>query len=130
MPTISTAAKVLVSGANGFLATWVVRSFLEQGYTVRGTIRSASKGANLKELFKSYGDKLELVVVPDITAVRVHGWCSWARWRDDDAHVRIPGGSVRRGCQGRRWDRTHRLAVLLQCDRALWYVWRFTALRV
>ncbi|CAK5277912.1 unnamed protein product [Mycena citricolor] len=68
MPTISAAAKVLVSGANGFLATWVVRSFLEQGYTVRGTIRSASKGANLKELFKSYGDKLELVVVPDITA--------------------------------------------------------------
>ncbi|CAK5277838.1 unnamed protein product [Mycena citricolor] len=68
MPTISAAAKVLVSGANGFLATWVVRSFLQEGYSVRGTIRSASKGAHLKELFKSYGDKFEVVVVSDITA--------------------------------------------------------------
>ncbi|KAK7002479.1 D-lactaldehyde dehydrogenase [Favolaschia claudopus] len=66
MPAI-TSGKVLVSGANGFIAVWVVRSLLEQGYSVRGTVRSADKGKHLKEVFASYGDKFEVVEVPDIT---------------------------------------------------------------
>ncbi|KAG6864908.1 hypothetical protein C0991_006437 [Blastosporella zonata] len=66
MPTISTGDKVLVSGANGFIAIWVVRKFLEKGYAVRGTVRSADKGKYLEEYFKSYGDKFEVVVVQDI----------------------------------------------------------------
>ncbi|GLB36862.1 putative D-lactaldehyde dehydrogenase [Lyophyllum shimeji] len=67
MPTISTGDKVLVTGANGFIAVWVVRKFLEKGYAVRGSVRSTDKGKFLKEMFKSYGDKFELVVVEDIT---------------------------------------------------------------
>ncbi|CAL1709339.1 unnamed protein product [Somion occarium] len=66
MPAIN-SGKVLVTGANGYIAVWVVKALLEQGFSVRGTVRSASKGAHLKETFKSYGDKLELVVVEDIT---------------------------------------------------------------
>ncbi|KAG6830276.1 hypothetical protein H0H92_001542 [Tricholoma furcatifolium] len=67
MPTISAGDKVLVSGANGFIAIWVVRRFLEKGYAVRGTVRSADKGKYLQEYFSSYKDKLEIVVVEDIT---------------------------------------------------------------
>ncbi|KAF7296278.1 hypothetical protein HMN09_01097100 [Mycena chlorophos] len=67
MPAIS-SGKVLVSGANGFIAVWVVRSLLESGFSVRGTVRSEEKGTHLKTLFASYGDKFEVVVVPDITA--------------------------------------------------------------
>ncbi|KAA1471686.1 D-lactaldehyde dehydrogenase [Dentipellis sp. KUC8613] len=67
MSPISAPAKVLVTGANGFVATWLVKTLLEKGYTVRGTIRSESKGAHLRKIFKAYGDKLELVIVPDIT---------------------------------------------------------------
>ncbi|KAF7975442.1 hypothetical protein HWV62_9579 [Athelia sp. TMB] len=67
MPALKAPAKVLVSGANGFVAIWVVRTLLENGYAVRGTVRSESKGCHLKEIFKEYGDKLELIVVPDIT---------------------------------------------------------------
>ncbi|EIW85968.1 D-lactaldehyde dehydrogenase [Coniophora puteana RWD-64-598 SS2] len=67
MPTVQPPAKILVTGANGFVAVWVVRTLLERGYTVRGTVRSADKGEHLKKLFSSYGDKLELVVVEDIT---------------------------------------------------------------
>ncbi|KAJ7076683.1 D-lactaldehyde dehydrogenase [Mycena belliarum] len=68
MPTItSQSGKVLVSGANGYIAVWVVRTLLEQGYSVRGAVRSADKGTHLSELFASYGDKFEVVVVPDIT---------------------------------------------------------------
>ncbi|KAJ7079901.1 hypothetical protein C8R44DRAFT_824555 [Mycena epipterygia] len=66
MPAISTG-KVLVSGANGFIAAWVVRSLLEEGFSVRGAVRSADKGSHLREIFASYGEKFEVVVVPDIT---------------------------------------------------------------
>ncbi|KAG5650224.1 hypothetical protein H0H81_000267 [Sphagnurus paluster] len=66
MPTISAGDKVLVSGANGFIAIWVVRKFLEKGYRVRGTVRSADKGKFLEESFKSYGDKFEVFIVEDI----------------------------------------------------------------
>lgn len=69
MPAI-TSGKVLVSGANGYIAVWIVKFLLEQGFSVRGTVRSEAKTKHLKELFKSYGDKLELVIVEDITRVR------------------------------------------------------------
>ncbi|KAL5532147.1 hypothetical protein ACEPAF_5711 [Sanghuangporus sanghuang] len=69
MPAVPAPAKVLVSGANGYIAVWVVRTLLERGYTVRGTVRSESKTGYLKNLFKSEVEsgKLELIVVPDIT---------------------------------------------------------------
>ena len=70
MPAISTG-KVLVTGANGYIAVWVVKHLLDRGYSVRGTVRSESKAGYLKEIFKEHGDKLEIVVVPDITKVRL-----------------------------------------------------------
>ncbi|KAJ7142305.1 NAD-P-binding protein [Mycena epipterygia] len=66
MPAIS-SGKVLVTGANGYIAVWVVRTLLEHGFSVRGAVRSADKTTHLRELFASYGDKLEFIVVPDIT---------------------------------------------------------------
>ncbi|KAJ7479139.1 D-lactaldehyde dehydrogenase [Mycena latifolia] len=48
------------------LLQWVVRSLLEEGFAVRGTVRSASKGTHLRDIFASYGDKFEVVVVPDM----------------------------------------------------------------
>jgi len=67
MVAISTPAKVLVTGANGYLATWVVKKYLEAGYSVRGTVRSLTKSAFLNDKFAQYGDQFELVVVEDIT---------------------------------------------------------------
>ncbi|KAK0229941.1 hypothetical protein EDD85DRAFT_125874 [Armillaria nabsnona] len=67
MPSISPPSKVLVSGANGYIAIWIVRTLLERGFAVRGTVRSEAKGEHLKNTFKSYGNKLEIVVVDDIT---------------------------------------------------------------
>lgn len=69
MPTIAPGSKVLVSGANGFIAIWVVRTLLERGYLVRGAVRSTEKGRHLSELFESYGNHFEVVVVEDITKV-------------------------------------------------------------
>ncbi|KAF8492965.1 D-lactaldehyde dehydrogenase [Russula emetica] len=67
MVAVSSPAKVLVTGANGYLATWVVKKYLEAGYSVRGTVRSLSKSAFLNDKFGHYGDRFELVVVEDIT---------------------------------------------------------------
>ncbi|KAI0063643.1 D-lactaldehyde dehydrogenase [Artomyces pyxidatus] len=67
MSPVTAPAKVLVTGANGFIAAWVVRTLLESGYTVRGTVRSASKGEHLKALFASFQERFEVVTVDDIT---------------------------------------------------------------
>ncbi|KAH8110863.1 NAD-binding protein [Phellopilus nigrolimitatus] len=67
MPAIAAPAKVLVSGANGFIAVWLVQDLLERGYSVRGTVRAESKATHIRNLFKAHGDKLEIVEVPDIT---------------------------------------------------------------
>ncbi|CAL1709333.1 unnamed protein product [Somion occarium] len=66
MPAIA-SGKVLVTGANGYVAVWLVKQLLEQGFSVRGTVRSPAKAEHLKKLFASHGDKLEFVVVEDIT---------------------------------------------------------------
>ncbi|TFK38822.1 D-lactaldehyde dehydrogenase [Crucibulum laeve] len=69
MPVIlpSTESKVLVTGANGYIAAWVVQGLLQQGYSVRGTVRNEEKGKHLRELCKSFGERFEIVTVEDIT---------------------------------------------------------------
>jgi len=76
MPTIAKGSKVLVSGANGYIAMWVARILLERGYSVRGTARSADKGKSMSDYFASlgYGKQFEAVVVEDIVKVRL--FCS------------------------------------------------------
>ena len=68
MTVITKGDKVLVSGANGYIAMWTVRLLLERGYSVRGTVRDASKVDFMKKYFESlgFGDKFEVVIVPDI----------------------------------------------------------------
>jgi nucleoside-diphosphate-sugar epimerase len=43
MPAVDLGSEVLVTGANGYIAVWVVRVLLERGFAVRGTVRSESK---------------------------------------------------------------------------------------
>ncbi|KAI0746583.1 NAD(P)-binding protein [Daedaleopsis nitida] len=66
MPAVN-SGKVLVTGANGYVAVWVVKSYLDHGFSVRGTVRSESKAPYLRNLFKSYGDRFEVAIVEDIT---------------------------------------------------------------
>lgn len=68
MSAVPKGSLVLVTGANGFIGSHVVDEFLAAGYKVRGTARSDSKGAWVKDLFdKKYGSgKFELAIVPDM----------------------------------------------------------------
>jgi nucleoside-diphosphate-sugar epimerase len=55
---------VLVTGASGFVATHLVKQLLEQGYKVRGTVRSLKdekKVAPLRKLAMGAKHELELV---------------------------------------------------------------------
>ncbi|KAF7977686.1 hypothetical protein HWV62_2932 [Athelia sp. TMB] len=59
---------VLVTGANGFIASHVVDAFLAKGYRVRGSTRSASKLAPLQEFWGAkYGPgRFQIAVVEDM----------------------------------------------------------------
>lgn len=69
MPAITTG-KVLVTGANGYVAAWAIKQLLNQGFSVRGTVRSAHKGHHLKTMFNAFSTRLEFIVVDDFTKVR------------------------------------------------------------
>ncbi|KIK51277.1 hypothetical protein GYMLUDRAFT_50648 [Collybiopsis luxurians FD-317 M1] len=68
MPVVPPRSKVLVTGCNGFIAAWIVRTLLERGHTIRGTVRSHDKGVRFKEILNGLGlgKGFEFVVVPDI----------------------------------------------------------------
>jgi len=54
---------VLVSGASGFIASWIVKKLLDKGYTVHGTVRDLSKEdkvAHLQQMAEDYPGKLKL----------------------------------------------------------------------
>ncbi|KAL4259848.1 NAD(P)-binding domain superfamily protein [Pleurotus pulmonarius] len=67
MPSIAPGSKVLVTGATGFVGSWVARNLLEKGYSVRAAVRSASKVKYLTEYFNAYGDKFETIIVGDMS---------------------------------------------------------------
>ncbi|KAG0603573.1 hypothetical protein M758_10G103700 [Ceratodon purpureus] len=51
---------VCVTGANGFIASWLVKLLLERGYTVKGTIRNAEKSKHLLNL-PGASERLQLI---------------------------------------------------------------------
>ncbi|PYH90620.1 NAD(P)-binding protein [Aspergillus ellipticus CBS 707.79] len=61
---------VLVTGANGYLASHIVDQLLLAGFNVRGTVRTIPKGNWLVEYFvKKFGlGRFELAEVPDMAA--------------------------------------------------------------
>lgn len=65
---MSDKGRVLVTGANGYIAGRTVEAFLKAGYAVRGTVRALGSAAEVAAALSEYADKLEFVSVPDITA--------------------------------------------------------------
>lgn len=61
---------VLVTGASGYIASWISLYLLEQGYSIRGTTRNAKKGQWMKDMYKERGfDKFDFVIVSDLENV-------------------------------------------------------------
>ncbi|OKL57224.1 hypothetical protein UA08_07384 [Talaromyces atroroseus] len=67
--TIPKGSWILITGANGFLASHTIKQFLGRGYNVRGTVRSLEKSSWLTgDVFKTYAGRgeFELVEVADL----------------------------------------------------------------
>ncbi|EJD46163.1 NAD(P)-binding protein [Auricularia subglabra TFB-10046 SS5] len=63
MPAIVPPATILVTGVSGFVASHVARAYLEDGFTVRGTVRSPAKGEHILSLFgKEFPGKFDYVI--------------------------------------------------------------------
>ncbi|KAH8677625.1 hypothetical protein BX600DRAFT_486001 [Xylariales sp. PMI_506] len=61
--------RVLLTGANGYLAQHILSQFLAAGHSVRGVVRSESKVAQLQKSFAKYPTtQLDFAVVQDITS--------------------------------------------------------------
>jgi nucleoside-diphosphate-sugar epimerase len=59
---------ILVTGANSFIGSWVVKYLLEKGYNVRGTVRSSAKEAQVLEgISKDYHSQISFVHINDIS---------------------------------------------------------------
>ena len=62
-PALDTSAPVLVTGATGYIAGWLVKDLLEEGFTVHGAVRDPSdrsKVAHLLDLAQSSPGSLTL----------------------------------------------------------------------
>lgn len=71
MPALppNTSAKVLITGATGYVGQWVLRVLLDRGHTARVVVRSEEKANDVKGVFPEDPSKLEYVVVEDMTKV-------------------------------------------------------------
>ncbi|CAB58730.1 Flavonol reductase/cinnamoyl-CoA reductase family protein [Schizosaccharomyces pombe] len=59
---------VLVTGVTGFIGAHVAEQLLQAGYRVRGTVRSMEKADELIRLNPGLKDKIEFVIVKDVSA--------------------------------------------------------------
>lgn len=68
-PVLPKDSTIVVSGANGFIASHIVDQLLAAGYRVRGTVRDAAKYSWLSNHFeKTYGlGRFTLHAVPEVT---------------------------------------------------------------
>ncbi|KAI8293278.1 Aldehyde reductase 2 [Colletotrichum sp. SAR 10_98] len=68
-PVLPKDSTIVVSGANGFIASHIVDQLLAAGYRVRGTVRDAAKYSWLSTHFeKTYGPgRFTLHAVPEVT---------------------------------------------------------------
>ncbi|UJR13001.1 hypothetical protein I4U23_000027 [Adineta vaga] len=59
---------ILVTGANSFIAGWIIKYLLEKGYHIRGTVRSETKAQQvLDSIQKDYQNRISFVYINDIS---------------------------------------------------------------
>eukprot|EP01022_Parablepharisma_sp_SALTPOND_P007550 TRINITY_DN1313_c0_g1_i1.p1 TRINITY_DN1313_c0_g1~~TRINITY_DN1313_c0_g1_i1.p1 ORF type:complete len:355 (+),score=46.74 TRINITY_DN1313_c0_g1_i1:264-1328(+) len=59
---MTTKGKALVTGATGFIGSYLIKTLLERGYTVRATVRNKADTAKLEPLISlPHQDRLEIV---------------------------------------------------------------------
>ena len=83
-------AKVLVTGATGFIAGHVILQLIEAGHEVRGTARSAGSATKLNETLSKYAGKPISIELVAANLVNDEGWAEAVAGMDYVQHVASP----------------------------------------
>lgn len=62
---------LLITGANGFLAGHVIKEALEQGYDIRGTVRSPESAKEVRDLFAEYAEDSQYLLFGTLLRKRI-----------------------------------------------------------
>ncbi len=83
-------SSVLVTGANGYIASHTILELINQGFTVRGTVRSLGSASSLNErLSKQAGSQISIDIV-EADLSRCRGWDTAMRGMDYVIHLASP----------------------------------------
>lgn len=83
-------AKVLVTGATGFIAGHVIHQLVEAGHEVTGTARSAAKGAGLSQTLSAYAGRPISIPIREADLSSDKGWAEAAEGMDYVHHIASP----------------------------------------
>lgn len=83
-------AKVLVTGATGFIAGHTILKLLEAGHEVRGTARSAERAGPLNETLSAYAGKPVSIEIVAANLTSDEGWADAVRGMDFVQHLASP----------------------------------------
>ncbi|WP_277813039.1 NAD-dependent epimerase/dehydratase family protein [Hyphomonas oceanitis] len=83
-------AKVLVTGATGFIAGHVILQLLEAGHEVRGTARSASSAPKLNAALSKYAGKPVNIELYAANLEKDAGWADAVAGMDYASMLRRP----------------------------------------
>jgi dihydroflavonol-4-reductase len=83
-------AKVLVTGATGFIAGHVIHQLVEAGHEVTGTARSASRAQALNDALSEYAGKVINVPILEADLSSDKGWAEAAAGMDFVQHIASP----------------------------------------
>lgn len=83
-------AKVLVTGATGFIAGHIIHQLVEAGHEVTGTARSVSRGKVLSETLSQYAGKPVSVAIREADLTSDAGWADAVSGMDYVQHIASP----------------------------------------
>ena len=83
-------ATVLVTGASGFIGMHCILQLLDQGYQVRGTVRSAAKGKHLRQTLQPHSQNLHNLTFAEADLLQDEGWAEAMAGCDFVLHVASP----------------------------------------
>ena len=85
-----TQQTILVTGASGFLASHILLQLLAEGYTVRGSVRTAAKGAHIRKVLEEQGADTSRLSFVELDLLQDAGWAEAMAGVDYLLHTASP----------------------------------------
>lgn len=82
--------QVLVTGASGFIGSHCVLKLLNNGYSVKGTVRSLERAENLKDIFSQHTSEIDRLEFVEADLMVDEGWDEAVKGCDYVLHVASP----------------------------------------